>query len=188
MLYIKSKKLLIKCWWNWHLIFRFRLSITNCQPIFPNFTHFRLKVLSHLQVLFHLFSHRFQFDLLLAYDLRLFLNNLKHQFGHIRGNSNNEWHSGYCWIGLLDCLTWIAIKFGGLDCDWQSKVRIGFWLSNQFCHFNPNTKFQNYFFKKLHWQTYFFNQKYVHIRKPGVNFTDILQAAFSSESVLYRFF
>jgi len=32
----------------------------------------------------------------------------------------------YCWIGLLDCSIQIAIQFGGLDCDWQSKVIIGF--------------------------------------------------------------
>jgi hypothetical protein len=25
--------------------------------------------------------------------------------------------AGYCWIGLLDCSIWIAIQFGGLDCD-----------------------------------------------------------------------
>ncbi len=30
----------------------------------------------------------------------------------------------YFWIGLLDCSIRIAIQFGGLYCDWQSKIRI----------------------------------------------------------------
>ncbi len=34
----------------------------------------------------------------------------------------------YCWIGLLDCSIRIAIQFGGLDCDWQSKIKNGFWI------------------------------------------------------------
>jgi len=29
---------------------------------------------------------------------------------------------------LLDCSIWIAIQFGGLECDWQSKDKIGFWI------------------------------------------------------------
>jgi len=29
---------------------------------------------------------------------------------------------------LLDCSIRIAILFGGLDCDWQSKAKIGFWI------------------------------------------------------------
>ncbi len=37
-------------------------------------------------------------------------------------------YAGYCWIGLLDCSIRIAIWFSGLDCDWQSKVKIGFWI------------------------------------------------------------
>ncbi len=42
----------------------------------------------------------------------------------------------YCWIGLLNP-----------DCNpiWW----IGLTLSIQFCHFNPNSKYQNYFIKKL---------------------------------------
>ncbi len=36
--------------------------------------------------------------------------------------------SGYCFIGLLDCSIRIAIQFSGLDCDSQSKVKIGFWI------------------------------------------------------------
>jgi len=36
---------------------------------------------------------------------------------------------GYCWIGLLECSIRIVIQFCGLDCDWQSKVKIRFWIS-----------------------------------------------------------
>jgi hypothetical protein len=31
----------------------------------------------------------------------------------------------------------------------KSKLDFGFGLSIQFCHFNPNPKYQNYFIKKL---------------------------------------
>jgi len=56
--------------------------------------------------------------------------------------------------GLVDC--WIAQS--GLQSnlvDWividtpKSKSDFGFGLSIQFCHFNPNPKYQNYFIKKL---------------------------------------
>ncbi len=41
---------------------------------------------------------------------------------------HTRWQAGYCWIGLLDCSIRIAIQFSGLDCDWQSKVKLGFWI------------------------------------------------------------
>jgi hypothetical protein len=61
----------------------------------------------------------------------------------------------------------VIFKIAGLDCwiaqcrlqsnlmDWividnpKSKLDFGFELSIQFCHFNPNPKYQNYFIKKL---------------------------------------
>jgi len=48
-------------------------------------------------------------------------------------------YAGYCWIGLQDCSIWIAIQFARLDCDWQSKFKIGFLIWNV----NPAFTFQS---------------------------------------------
>jgi len=56
-------------------------------------------------------------------------------------------YAGYCWIGLLDCSIRIAIQFGGLDCNWQSKVKIGFWIwiVNPVFPFQSKSNTSNYF-------------------------------------------
>jgi hypothetical protein len=56
-----------------------------------------------------------------------FLSKCIHGYTHIIGGIANK-QAGYCWIGLLDCSIRIAIQFSWLDCDCQSKVKIGFWI------------------------------------------------------------
>jgi len=55
--------------------------------------------------------------------------------------------SAYCWIALSrlqsSLVDWIVID------NPKSKSDFGFGLSIQFCHFNPNPKYQNHFIKKL---------------------------------------
>jgi len=47
------------------------------------------------------------------------------------------------WIAQSTLVDWIMIDNS------KSKSDFGFGLSIQFCHFNPNPKYQNYFFRNL---------------------------------------
>ncbi len=51
----------------------------------------------------------------------------------------NNLYTEYCWI----------VQSGLFNPDCNPIWWIGLWLTIQFCHFNPNPKFQNYFIKKL---------------------------------------
>ncbi len=59
--------------------------------------------------------------------------------------NNKNWlqyilQAGYCWI---------AIQFGGLDCEWQSKVKIGFGIVNPVMSFQSKSRISKLFYQKI---------------------------------------
>jgi len=51
----------------------------------------------------------------------------------------------------LDCSIRIAIQFGGLDCDWQSKVKVGFciWIVNPVLSYQSKSKISELFYQEI---------------------------------------